>query len=360
MKATVTQGNLEAGLRFVLGAMTTKATTYDVLTRVLVSGNAEGLSLAATDLERHAHILLPSEVEGEGSLCVPAREFSQLVGLLPEAPVTLTLSDESMQVACSGTFDLPGVSSERFPRLPALDFSEGWEVERSLLERVSKDVAPMVSHEESRPILKGVLWHQVDDACWFVATDTHRLARLQCESAPKTPALLTPATLDLAAGLGDGPLTVAVQNGSIGFRSKYATVVSRLMAGEYPDYRRVIPKDNDKGLTADTQELRRAVKRALTVSEALSKRVTLSLEADGPLTLSTLSADRGRGSEGIRGAYTGDPLRIGINGGYLADILSRIASDTVRLTFKGPETALLIHDDDADGVLYLMAPLIVQ
>ena len=235
----------------------------------------------------------------------------------------------------------------------------------------SADIQNLVSHvvfaastEESRPILNGVLWEMREDRMRMVATNGHRLARMDIPVSGGGAAadlIVPPKALEQIRKLF-GPadeIEVARSDNHLGFRAGSTHIFTRLIEGPYPNYEQVIPRDNDKVVTVDRQALAAAIRRVGVVASDQTHRVRLSFSS-GLVKFSVSTPDLGEAEDEIQATYDGEPLEIGFNATYLLELLKVMPTDEVRFTLKAPERAATMEPvgwDDPASYLCLVMPL---
>ena len=345
MKFTITREKLQEGLVAVAAVVPTK-TTLPVLSNILVEATRDGLRLSGTDLDISVSTTIPASVDQEGAITLPARKLVEIVRELPSAAIRITSSGEQrVAIECGKSkFKLLGLSKEEFPAFPAVKFEGGWRVPSKDLQKLISHVAFAASTEESRPILNGVLWELKNDRMRMVATNGHRLARMDVPVAggagQQVDLIVPPKALDQIKKLfsSDDEVELAKSDNHLGFRSSTTQVFTRLIEGPYPNYEQVIPRENDKIATADKAALAAALRRMSIVASDQTHRIRVAF-ASGSCKLSVQTPDLGEAQEELAVAYDGDPLEIGFNAHYMLEVLKYMPTDEVRLTFKAPERA---------------------
>jgi len=367
MKFTITRDKLHEGLTAVAASVPAK-TTLPVLANILVEASKDGLRLSATDLDIAVNTTIPASVDQEGALTLPARKLSEIVKELPNAAIRITASGEQrVQIECGRSkFKLLGLSKEEFPAFPSVKFEGGWKVAAKELQKLIGHVAFAASTEESRPILNGVLWELRPDRMRMVATNGHRLARMDVPASGQkgggqADLIIPPKALEQIRRLfgGDDEIEIGRSDNHLGFRSTTTQVYTRLIEGPYPNYEQVIPRENDKALTADKQAMAAALRRMSIVASDQTHRIRMAF-TNGACKLSVQTPDLGEAQEEIAVAYEGDQLEIGFNAAYLLEILKFIPTEEVRMTFKAPERAATCEPvgwDDPASYLTLVMPL---
>src|SRR5712672_1167412 len=179
MKFTITREQLQEGLAAVAAAIPAK-TTLPVLANVLVEATKQGLRLSGTDLDIAVSTVVPADVDAEGAVTLPAKKLVEIVRELPSAAVRITSAGEQrVNLECGRSkFKLLGIAKEEFPNFPPVKFDRAWSVTSADLLKLINHVSFAASTEESRPILNGVLWELRADRMRMVATNGHRLAKM--------------------------------------------------------------------------------------------------------------------------------------------------------------------------------------
>jgi DNA polymerase-3 subunit beta len=359
MRFTISREKLLEGLQAVTAAVPAK-TTLPVLANLLVETTDRGIRLSATDLDIAVSTEVSADVDAPGALTIPARKLSEIAKELPPAPVKIASSGEQrITLECGrARFKLLGLPRDEFPTFPQVRFADAWRVKSGELQQLIAHTAFAVSTEESRPILNGVLWELREERMRMVATNGHRLARMEMPipgtEAPASDLIVPPKALEQVRRLfpAEEELEIARGDNHLGFRSPFTTVYTRLIEGPYPNYEQVIPKDNDKTCALDKSALASALKRMSVIASDQTHRIKLSFNA-GMLKFAVTTPDLGEAADELPINYDGDPLDIGFNAAYLLEILRYMPTEEVKLTFKAPERAATIEPVGWDGADYL-------
>jgi DNA polymerase-3 subunit beta len=367
MKLTITREQLQEGLVAVAASVPAK-TTLPILSNILLEATKDGIRLSGTDLDIAVSTTVSASVDQEGAITLPARKLVEIVRELPSAAIRLTASGEQrVSIECGRSrFRLLGLPREEFPAFPSVKFEGGWRTSSGVLQKLIAHVAFAASTEESRPILNGVLWELRPERMRMVATNGHRLARMDVPTATTVSSaqadlIVPPKALDQIRRLfgADEEVEIARSENHLGFRSATTQIFTRLIEGPYPNYEQVIPRENDKSATAEKAAFTSALRRMSIVASDQTHRIRMAF-ANGSCKLSVQTPDLGEAQEEITVSYDGDPLEIGFNASYLLEILKYIPTDEVRLTFKAPERAATCEPvgwDDPSSYLTLVMPL---
>src|ERR1041385_4351277 len=236
MKFTITRDKLHEGLGAVAASVPAK-TTLPVLANVLVEAGGDGLRLSATDLDIAVSTVVAASVDQEGSMTLPARKLVEIVKELPNAAIRVTGSGEQRaQIECGkAKFKLLGLSRDEFPAAPSVKFEGGWKVAAKDLQKLIGHVAFAASTEESRPILNGVLWELRSDRMRMVATNGHRLARMDVpasgQGGSQADLIIPPKALEQIRRLfgGEEEIEIGRSENHLGFHSATTQIYTRLI-----------------------------------------------------------------------------------------------------------------------------------
>lgn len=366
MRLTISREKLQEGLNAVTASIPGK-TTLPVLANILVETTDRGIKLSGTDLDIAVSTEVAADVETPGAVTIPARKLSEIARELPPAPVKIAaIGEQRITLECGRSrFKLLGLPRDEFPTFPAVKFDESWRIRSGDLQKLISHTAFAVSTEESRPILNGVLWELRPDRMSMIATNGHRLAKMDVpitsDSAPSNDLIVPPKALEQVRRLfpAEEELEIGRGENHIGFRSPFTAVYTRLIEGPYPNYEQVIPKDNDRVAIADKASLVSALKRMSVVASDQTHRIRLSFNA-GMLKFSVQTPDLGEAQDELPVRFSGDQLDIGFNASYLLEILRYIPTDDVRITLKAPERAATLEPEgwsDPASYLCLVMPL---
>jgi DNA polymerase-3 subunit beta len=366
MRFTISREKLQEGLAAVAASIPAK-TTLPVLANILVETTDKGIRLSGTDLDIAVSTEVAADVETTGAITIPAKKLSEIARELPPSPVKMAaVGEQRVTLDCGRShFKILGLPRDEFPSFPTVRFNESWRIRSGDLQKLISHTSFAVSTEESRPILNGVLWELKPESMRMVATNGHRLAKMEVpiksSGAPAADLIVPPKALDQVRKLfpADEELEIARGDNHLGFRSPFTSVFTRLIEGPYPNYDQVIPKDNDRVAIADKVALTSALKRMSVIASDQTHRIRLSFNS-GMLKFSVQTPDLGEATDELAVRYDGDQLDIGFNASYLLEILRYIPTDEVKLTFKAPERAATVEPEgwnDPSSYLCLVMPL---
>jgi DNA polymerase-3 subunit beta len=361
LRITCAKDDLVQGLGVVARAVSTR-TSVQILSGILLEGQAGELRLAATDMELSLRTSLGARVEGDGAIVLPGRTLVDIARLLPGDEVTIEhRPTESVVHVASGSasYTLHTFNPEDFPRLPDVDAVQTFAVDRdALLETIAR-VARASSKDESRPVLTGVLVQFRDDSLVMAATDSYRLAVKETELASSPPdleAIVPSRALQELSRIATGgdEIAAGVHENQVVFTTDGTWLTTRRIDGQFPNYRQLLPDAFEHELTLPRADLLDVVRRAAVM---IQRATPLQLRfAEGELTVVARTHEVGESKESLPVAYTGEPLEIGFNADFLRDGLESVEGEDVRVKLISPLRPAVLQGE-RDDFTYLVMPI---
>jgi len=366
MKITIERGALLKALNHVQSVVE-RRNTIPILANVLLSAENGQLSLTATDLDIEIVEGVPADTASHGGTTASAHMMYDIVRKLPDGAQVEISHDQATGkvtlVAGRSRFALQSLPREDFPAAAAGDLPYSFDLTTKELFRLVEKTRFAISTEETRYYLNGIYLHTVDGKLRAVATDGHRLARVDMElphGADGMPGIIVPrkTVTELLKLLeaSDGTVSVAVSDTKIRFVVGDVTLTSKLIDGTFPDYDRVIPSENDKTMEVDGKLFAAAVDRVSTISTERSRAVKLDLD-DGRVTLAVNNPDSGSATEELGVDYKGDALEIGFNARYLLDITQQLDGAAAHFELSDAGSPTVVRDSDDPHALYVLMPM---
>jgi DNA polymerase-3 subunit beta len=381
MKLSCLQENLKRGLSTVSHAVAGKS-PLPVLSNVLLSTHEGQLRLAATDLEIGITTRIGAQIEEEGAITIPAKLFNDVVGGLPNDKVTLTLDarTQTLNVSCARfTSNIKGIEADEFPVIPTVDDREPTiKLPPDVLRQTIDQVAFAAAHDESRPVLTGVLIRLSQNQATFAAADGFRLATRDIslpegvlQSGADVPEFIVPArTLtELARIIGDAQgdvsITITPGGGQVLFHTETVDLVSRLIDGKFPDFERIIPKAHTTRTLLDTQEFIKAVKLASLFASASQSIVKLVTESGGDLApgkvvISANAAEVGDNTGELDAMVTGDGGQIALNVKFLTEALNAMKTAQVAFETQTAQNPGVLKPVGQDDYVHIIMPMTIR
>jgi DNA polymerase-3 subunit beta len=344
-----------------------------VLLGLLLETTDAGLSVSGFDYEVSSQITVDAMVGEAGRVLVPGRLLADIARSLPAQPVDLRLEGPRVVLTCGAArFTLPTLPVDDYPSLPAMPTTAG-SLESDVFGAAVAQVALAAGRDDTLPVLTGVRIEIEGEQVTLAATDRYRLAVRTLPWKPEQPGMsataLVPArTLaDTAKALTSGPeVTLALSTGTtgegmIGFEGGGRRTTSRLLEGEFPKYRSLLPNESSAFAEVATAPFVEAVKRVALVA-ARNAPVRLSFSPEG-VVLEAGGQDDAQASERLECGWEGEDMAIAFNPQYLLDGLGAVDSDTTTLAFTAPTRPAVLtgkRHADGDGVAdyrYLLMPV---
>ncbi len=347
MEFTVAKTDLVRELSLSQGVVE-KRTTIPILSNVLLEAAEDRLTLTATDLELGIRCSCPAQVKRTGSGTIPARRFLDYVRLLPDADIQVKiLENQWASLVCGRSRTrMAGMSRESFPELPQMPEPVA-EIPAGILSDLIQRTIFAISLEESRFTLNGAQLILRPSAITLVTTDGHRLAMSEqaVEFGPgvNSRALLPRkamqeiARLALEAG-ADAMIRFSATENHLFFQMGRRLLISRKLTGTFPDYDRVLPKEQPHQITMPRDELRAAVERVAQFADERSHAVRLQL-SPGELKVHSSLSETGESEESMATTYDGPAIDIGFNAHYLVEFLRASAESEAVLLLKDGASA---------------------
>jgi len=360
MEFTVQRNDLLSELNLVQGVIEKKS-TIPILSNILLEAACERLDLTATDLDVSICCGCAAQVRREGTTTLSARRLFDIVRLLPEdSSIEFGILDNEWVGIRSGRseYKVVGLPKENFPSIPEGGASP-IDLPGALLRAMIERTMFAITQEESRYSLNGALIFLTGSDIRMVATDGHRLAMVS--KAMEIPgvsgeirALIPRKTLaEIQKLIGDRDLPVGFSRDEnhLFFSVGGKRLVSRILAGQFPNYEMVIPRDNDKTIVASTRALTDAIRRTAVMSDEKLRAVRLAFQP-GTVELTASSAEAGEAREVVPVEYQGDGLEIGFNPQYLLEFLAACGSEQVSILVKDSETQGMLAPDGGAELEY--------
>ena len=367
MNFSTSRNSLQTALQHLSKATPTRS-TIPILSSVLFTAQDQSLELRATDLEITLVTQVEANVKEGGGVAIPHRTLLEITNALPETEILVSVSkDYRVEIKTSfGNYDIAGAAPEDFPDLPEVDKKKEIEISSSLLKRLIEKTHFALSVDELKPALMGVLFEVEKNRVVAVATDGHRLcccSRLDFSSSGYEGNVIVPKKflsllLPHLEEKGDVVLWVGENHVTISFNQ--STVFSRIIDARYPDYKTVIPQDNNKILVVNREEMLASVKRVSIFSNKLSRQVELKI-SNGEAVITTEDPESAsRGEERVSVEYEADDLSVAFNANYISGMLSHLDTEKVVIRLNTPISATLIGPEtqlESEEIKMLLMPM---
>ncbi len=368
MKFNVSSNDLNGGLSAVIGAVPAKA-TLAILETVLFESEDGRLKLTATDLEISIVEYIDADIEEEGAVAIPARRLLDTLRQLPNIPVFFDV-DENHHVEFKtdkGKYKLVGEEADEFPEIPSMDKGVALSTETTLIKHAIDKTIFAVSTDDLRPAMMGVFFDIGTESSRFVATDGHRLVRFinyNFTASEPLSFIVPDKALNLVSKSLDGTeCELIISDEHVQFKSGNTIIITRLINEQYPNYESVIPRDNEKLLVIEKNQMLATVRRVSVFSSSSSRQIRLQIEQD-KLTIRAEDLDMSsEAKETIACEYNDEEMEIGFNAKYLADVLSNVDDEEAKFEFSTPNRAGIVKpakEEEGEEMLMLVMPVMLN
>ena len=366
MKLSLSTADLLAQLQTTTRVASTRSAVQALSGVMLAASEDSTPELLATDTEIGLRVPLTAEVDRPGTVVLPARLFLDVVRTLPAERLTLELrtAEQDVELICgSATFHLRTLRSEDFPALPTPLPETRITLPTAAFVQTVSQVARSASRDETRPVLTGILMSASGQQLRMVATDSYRLSvkesaleiPLQGALEANIPARALQELARIAQTDSAETLSVSVGQNQVIFELGDVVLSSRLIDGQFPNYRQLLPESVEHELRIASTELADVVRR---ISLLAQKNTPLRLGfSEGELTISAQTPDVGEASETIPVPFKGEPFEIGFNPEFLRDGLESVESGELVLKLISPLRPGLIESPDSGDFVYLIMPI---
>lgn len=347
-----------------------KKSTVQILANILCTVKDKEISLSATDLEVGIKITLPADVETEGKITLSAKHFCEIVRELPNKPLKVSKkSNDWVEIVSEKSrFNIVSLAADDYPSLPSFEEREYFLARADVLADMIDKTGFATSTDATRYHLNGVFFEKLENNLMrMTATDGHRLSFVDQEVLMKTPdfkrGIIIPKKglseirkLLESDGTGENTVSLSFDRGYLFAKRGPVHLFVRLIEGEYPDYKPVIPTNTDKTAKVDREALIHALRRVSLLAHEKSRGVKLALQ-NGLLIITSSNPDMGEAREELDVDYAGEALEIGFNAKYLLDCLPVIQSQGIELRFKDRLSPGILQGSDQRNHTYVIMPM---
>lgn len=355
MKFSVSKEKLLAGLQTVQNVVSTR-TTLPILSNVLLHAADGQLRLTTTDLDVGVSGVIDAQIDKPGATTLPARRLANIVRELPAAEVQIEIDAKNVaSIRCGQSFfKILGLPEEEFPPLPKFEGAKTFTIHQQALRDALKKTSYAISTDETRYVLNGILFSFKENKLTMVATDGRRLALVDLEvEFPRSQEVEiivpTKCVTELGRLLGDeGDVKMSVGENQIAFEIGGSLLVSKLIEGNYPNYRQVIPGEAKERITLERETFLNAVHRVSLLSSEKSNSVKLVFSKNN-IEIAANTPDVGEARESLAVAYKGREFSIAFNPEFLQAPLRALSNDEIFLD---------LIDEMSPGVIKIQTPFL--
>ena len=340
-----------------------------MLSNVLLSTEDNRLKVSATNLEIGINYWIGCKVEEEGAVTIPARLFSEYIASLPSGNIELTSQDSILKIKSPHyTSNINGISAEEFPLIPKIETKPVLSLPAADVREALAQVVVAASLDEARPVLAGVHIYNEGKGLVFVATDSYRLAERKLavkglKDDQKISVIIPVRTIQELVRIladSDGTLNMYMSDNQVMFEIDSIQLTSRLIEGQFPNYRQIIPKDSQTDVDIEVSEFTRIAKVASLFAResAGSIRIEISPEKD-TLNIMSTASEVGENTSSADCEVEGPENEISLNSRYLSEALGVIKSSKLQFSVSGKLNPCVIRplEEESQEYLHIIMPL---
>ncbi|TXC81967.1 DNA polymerase III subunit beta [Luteibaculum oceani] len=356
-----------------LNGVINSSNTLPILDNFYFEIKKDEIIISASDLETTVSSKVEAKSESEGKVCIPAKMLVDALKSFPDQPLSFSVNPDDFGVEISsdlGKYKLNGYNGEEFPKTPVIEAASSVKISSDILARAINKTLFATGNDDLRPIMSGIYFDFTEEGLTFVATDAHKLVRYKRADAkaegasnfvvPKKPLNLLKSILASSAE----DVTITYNENNAHFNLGDATVICRLIDGNYPNYEAVIPKENPNKLTISRTALQNSIKRVSIFANKTTHQVRLKISGN---ELSIFAEDldfSNEAQEKLSCQYTGEDMEIGFNSRFLNEMLNNLDADDVIIELSAPSRAGILlpvsKDIEEEDILMLVMPVMLN
>lgn len=368
MKIICEKEKLLKGINAVVRGIPTR-TTMPILEGILIQTNTNEIKLTTYDLELGIEYVVESNVEEEGSTVVNSVMFSEIIRKLPDNDIQISLNNNNILIIeCEGSiYKLSTMNPDEFPELPKIDIEKSLNIDQKILKDMIKKTIFAVSVEENRPIFTGCLFEVLDNKINVVAIDGSRMGWISNnlkEKIDEFKVVIPSKTLNEVNKIildSYENIKIGVAKNQAVFEMENCKIVTRILEGEFLNYRSVIPTNWETKINIDKSKLQECLERVSLISSSLIEKekkypVKINIEV-GKITISCTN-QTGDAKEEIFTETEGKPLEIGVNPKYFLDALKVIEDEEISIEFGTNISPCIIKPIEVEKqYIYMILPI---
>jgi len=367
MKFSAQTEDLLKELQLLQGIVERK-TTIPILSNLLMKTSSGVVELEATDLEVGLRCKANAIITSEGKVTINARKIYDLVRSLPPIKIEMELMDNNNLRLTGPNVDykITVLPAEEYPGIPDTEFSKPLQLPAEEIRDALAKTIIASAVDDTRYTLNGIFMKAAKDGFTLVATDAHRLAlynvKQKLDIAGDGISFIIPRkgaqeVSNLVKEKGpEEPLLFVKEENNLFFKYMDRFLVTRIIEGNYPQYEKVVPQDNNNIATVDRQMLQKTLTRVDLVASEKSHAIILEF-SESSLVITSSSPEFGEGKEMMDISYDGEKIRIAFNAKYLIDFLNTATKEKVVLKLKDGKTAVAFLEEGSEDYLYVVSPI---
>jgi DNA polymerase III subunit beta len=361
MRITIQKQLLQDAMQTVMGGVAQK-NTLPILANILFEAESTNVNITSTDLDIGITHTMEANIIEQGATTIPAKRFLDIIKELPGGDISIvTKKNNTMVITVDKTiFKILTTPKEEFPNIPTNRNMQTIMLPQKTLKQMLTQTAFAMSKEETRYVLNGVCMEILPHIIQLIATDGRRLAIIK---KPHNTTIKENTTIIVPAKTTQEVYKILKESGDVHiqhtpnqiiFQANNTRIISRLIEGEFPNYKQAIPDKTDNIISVSKDRLIPAIKRASIFTTTDSQAIKLHLTKNN-LIISKTTPDVGETTEDLEVIYTGPEMQIGFNPAYLLDVLKNTEKDNIQIELTGPEKPAVFRVDDE--YVYIVLPM---
>ncbi|MBR2865521.1 MAG: DNA polymerase III subunit beta [Elusimicrobiaceae bacterium] len=370
MKINITKTTLLEGIQ-VISTSASSRTPYPILHNFLLETQGNKIKLVRTDMEMATIHYINAEVEEEGSITIPLKDFTDIIKNFPDDKEINIYTAENNKVhikSGKSKFWVIGTAKSEYPAIPEIENNKSIALNPITLQTMIDKTAFSASTQAERYFLNGLLWNNTAERFEVVATDGGRLAIASHAALPESEEfkIIIPTKIlnevvrciSLAKPDKDSIIELYVSSNQVSFKLNETTFISRLVEGNYPNYKQVIPSKKNISYEVFTKELLAATRRAALCSDEFKSIVKFHVE-NNTITITSNSQTKDFSDE-LPTEYSQEPFECAFNPQFIIDVLKNVGSEKVTFSFVNASQPVLIEPVGNDELKYVIMPTRIQ
>lgn len=362
MKFSCSQKKLSENISIVQKAISSR-TTLPILEGIYIESSKGVIKLVGNNLELGIECFIEADIEREGSVVVPSRIFGDIIRKLPDSIIEIEVVDNYVVEikTANSLFKIQGIQPDEYPDLERIEENKPIEIEQSLLKQMIQQTIFAVATDETRPILTGALFEIEKNEVNMVCLDGYRLAiRKGATSGENSLKVVIPGkTLNELSRIidkEDEKISIITDDRHILFDMGYTRIISRLLNGEFINYKQIIPSEYKTRIKLDAKLLSDCIERASLLARE-EKNNLIKLNIQGDRLIITSNSEIGQAYEEMPVVMEGKELTIAFNARYFLDILRAIDDEEICIDFTTNVSPGVFRPLEGDNYTYLLLPV---
>lgn len=353
-----------------LQSIVNKKNTLPILSNILIEADQNSLTLSSTDMDISIKETINCNILESGSTTLNAQIMFDIIKKLPDTSEIEFISNDSKILTIRSNvskFSLSCLPKDDYPIIETNSNGKKFIVKSQTILKLINKTKFAISNEETRYFLNGLYFNvsnsESSSLMIFVGTDGHRLATSSSKtnhSKDEIPGVIIPKKTinELSKLLSENneEIEIDITSNKIIFYIENLTLVSKLIDGTFPDYKRVIPENNHHHLIVNRLNLLAAVDRVSTIANEKSPSIKFKLLSN-IINLSTINNENSTATEDIKVKYEGDNIEIGFNSRYIMDILDNLEGEEIKMSFNDNSTPIIAQEQNSSEVTYVLMPM---